>query len=37
MPVGLGNSYIVDLSRTEFALVMPLFIGVMWLGFKPMA
>jgi NADH-ubiquinone oxidoreductase chain 4 len=29
MPVGLGNSYIVDLSRTEFALVMPLFIGVM--------
>jgi proton-translocating NADH-quinone oxidoreductase chain M len=37
MPSGLGNSYIVDLSRTEFALVMPLFIGVVWIGLKPMA
>lgn len=37
MPSGLGNSACVDLSRSEFALVLPLFIGVMWLGLKPMA
>ena len=29
--------YTFDLSRTEIALVAPLFIGVFWLGLKPLA
>jgi proton-translocating NADH-quinone oxidoreductase chain M len=37
MPTGLGTSLTMDLSRSEFALVLPLMIGVMWLGIKPMA
>jgi len=28
---------VVDLSRREFALILPIIIGVFWLGLKPMA
>jgi len=28
---------VVDLSRREFALILPILIGVFWLGLKPMA
>lgn len=31
------NQYICDLSRYEMLLVLPLLIGVYWLGIKPMA
>jgi NADH-ubiquinone oxidoreductase chain 4 len=37
MPTGLGNSFTVDLSRTEFHMVLPLMVGIFWLGLKPMA
>ena len=33
--VTLGNS--VDLSRLEFCIIMPLLVGVLWLGLKPNA
>jgi proton-translocating NADH-quinone oxidoreductase chain M len=37
MPSGLGNGLTVDLSRTEFHMVLPLMVGIFWLGLKPMA
>lgn len=37
MPMGLGAGFTADMSRTEFYLLLPLFIGVLWLGLKPMA
>lgn len=37
MPNGLGNNLVVDLSRTEVAMITPLMIGIFWLGVKPMA
>lgn len=37
MPNGLGAGMAADLSRTEFNLVLPLCVGVVWLGLKPMA
>jgi proton-translocating NADH-quinone oxidoreductase chain M len=35
-PKGKATYAFVDLSRTEWMLVLPLLIGVLWLGFKPM-
>ena len=37
MPSGLGSGLTVDLSRTEFHMVLPLMVGIFWLGLKPMA
>lgn len=37
MPNGLGKSWVIDLSRTEMAMISPLMIAVLWLGIKPMA
>jgi proton-translocating NADH-quinone oxidoreductase chain M len=37
MPNGLGSGLTLDLSRTEFHMVLPLMVGIFWLGLKPMA
>ena len=35
VPIKLGNTHL-DLSRMEFSILVPLLIGVLWLGLKPM-
>lgn len=37
IPQGLGNGYIYDLTRQEYSILVPLFVGTMWMGIKPMA